>query len=111
MRPGHYKHRFFELRLGIEQNPDTARLAAMSAAERERHVAGIYMSNDEGKPAVLLCSLAHYEVYTPLVKKKKAPSDYSFALKSQQKMSQFEDPTDGFLFHLYVLNYCGLAIP
>ncbi|ORZ36009.1 hypothetical protein BCR44DRAFT_80298 [Catenaria anguillulae PL171] len=104
-KPGTFKRKYFELRLGIEQNYTGATgQGALNpkSALVEREVAGLYMSNAEDKQAVLLCSLAHYDVYTPINgPRKRAPTKYGFALKSQQRMSLFEDPNDGFVFYLY----------
>ncbi|KAK7469063.1 hypothetical protein VKT23_003556 [Stygiomarasmius scandens] len=54
----------------------------------------LYLSKrDNGKDEVLLCSLSNYDVYrvTRLIK---APKEYTFALKSTDNLSFFEDTAD-----------------
>ncbi|KAI9187593.1 hypothetical protein H9P43_001983 [Blastocladiella emersonii ATCC 22665] len=95
-KPGTFKKRLFELRTGAPSEPGvrTSRDAAAAA--------GLYMATGEDKQFVLLCNLTHYDVYTPIGNpKKKAPTKFSFSLKSQQRMSTFEDANDGFVFHFY----------
>ncbi|CAG8719518.1 10679_t:CDS:2, partial [Scutellospora calospora] len=43
---------------------------------------------------VLLCSMTSFDVYTCKQPRKKQPTKFGFALKSQEKFSLFENPED-----------------
>ncbi|KAI9222495.1 hypothetical protein BC828DRAFT_23083 [Blastocladiella britannica] len=65
VKPGSFKKRRFELSLGAEQNGGSGSSASSNGGGplvSDRDVAGLYMVTSEEKPAVLLCSLAHYDV-------------------------------------------------
>ncbi|CAG8471645.1 7929_t:CDS:2 [Racocetra fulgida] len=55
----------------------------------------LYHSKDmKGTNETLLCSMASFDVYTCIQMRRKQPTKFGFAIKSQDKMSLFENPED-----------------
>ncbi|KAF0431534.1 serine/arginine-rich splicing factor 6 [Gigaspora margarita] len=55
----------------------------------------LYHSKDmKGTNEILLCSMVSFDVYTCTQMKRRQPTKFGFALKSQEKISLFENPED-----------------
>ncbi|ORZ33287.1 hypothetical protein BCR44DRAFT_1438682 [Catenaria anguillulae PL171] len=106
-RPGHYKKRHVELRLGAEARrharsefaaPGT--LTGTIDVAQSTEVASVWMGRAKSSSPVdtLVCSLAHFDVYTfdpQATARKRAPSKYGFALKNAAaRMAQFEEKSE-----------------
>ncbi|KAL7749143.1 hypothetical protein RI367_005548 [Sorochytrium milnesiophthora] len=77
-KKGQYKRRFFELRDD-----------------------GMYSAKDTKSAMTLFCPLETFDVYTAIRQSKKAPSMFCFALKSQFRMSAFEEIEEHYVHSFY----------
>ena len=62
---------------------------------------GVYHAKDQKMVGMtLLCTLESHDVYRLFAPRKKAPTKFCFALKSQQMMSYYEDIDKGYVYYL-----------
>jgi hypothetical protein len=109
-KSGVFKKRDVELRHGSEiqvqkGNHEKGTLTAAiveanaSGADADRHVSTLWTTSTGGKKSwSQLCTLARFDIYTPIQLKRRAPTKYCFALKSDQRMGLFEDLEAGYVF-------------
>ncbi|KAI9223447.1 hypothetical protein BC828DRAFT_436915 [Blastocladiella britannica] len=111
-RPGHFKHRYAELRLGAEAAVSRAAGAEFAApgtltsaieVTQVSDVASVWVGRPrEGaaaalskrKPADLLCSLAHFDIYELTDKRRKQPTKFPLALRNEGRLAMFEEKTE-----------------
>ncbi|KAJ3363719.1 hypothetical protein GGF32_003756 [Allomyces javanicus] len=91
---GQFKKRYVELRPGAE-------VPGGSPANSTDGVATLYVRSAQDKPATVLCTLAHYDVYTPIAPRKRAPTRYCFAVKAQHRLGIHDEPLEASYIHFF----------
>ncbi|KAJ3368475.1 hypothetical protein GGF31_006294 [Allomyces arbusculus] len=91
---GQFKKRYIELRPGAE-------VPGGSPANSTDGVATLYVRSAQDKPATVLCTLAHYDVYTPIAPRKRAPTRYCFAVKAQHRLGIHDEPLEASYIHFF----------
>ncbi|KAI9189178.1 hypothetical protein H9P43_000606 [Blastocladiella emersonii ATCC 22665] len=114
-RPGHYKKRAVDLRLGAEAvayrgtgaefaAPGTLTSAIEWSQTSAEDVASVFAGRPgSSKPMAPLCSLAHFDVYTITAKRKRQPTAFGIALKNSARMGLFLEQSDH-VHYLYADN-------